>query len=47
MCENLSTLAEMKRTVIENIIPNGSRITVKIRGVWDKDIIVHSRRKVL
>jgi hypothetical protein len=33
MCEKLSTLAEMKRTVIENIIPNGSRIIVKISGV--------------
>jgi hypothetical protein len=37
----------MKSTVVENIIPNGSKMMVKIRGVWDRDIIVHSSRRVL
>lgn len=44
--ENLNTLAEMNRTAMENIIPRGSRIRVKIIGVWDIFIKFHSSKNV-
>jgi len=44
--ENLRTFAEISRTVIENIIPRGSIIRVKIIGVWNIDINSHSMRVV-
>jgi hypothetical protein len=45
--ENLRTFAEINKTVIENIMPKGSRIMVKIIGVWASDIKFHSSKIVL
>ena len=47
MFEKLSTFAEINRTVMENIIPRGSIIIVKIIGVCVRDIIFHSSSSVL
>jgi hypothetical protein len=41
--ENIITLAEIKRTVHENIIPIGSAISVNIIGVQLIDIKFHSK----
>lgn len=47
MVENLKTLAEINRTVIENIIPKGSTMRVKIIGDCEIDINLHSSKIVL
>jgi len=45
--ENLSTFAEIMRTVHENISPRGSIINVSITGVEEIDIRFHSSSTVI